>query len=91
MRFIEVLTEHWLFTQETLKVHASSVASQPVAAPAASKAGEGYEVAPFSSDVRWKTDRSLRKLSAGATGTVYRSVFSAHLQYQACQCNLQHG
>lgn len=60
-------------------MHASSRACQPVTPSAGAKApvepdvGEGYEVAPFCSEVRWKKDRNLRKLSAGGTGTVYRS------------------
>lgn len=33
---------------------------------------EGYELSPFSPDVRWKKDRNARKLSSGATAIVYR-------------------
>ena len=60
------------------------MASQPVGPPAGPKApagpnvGEGYEAAPFCSEVRWKKDRSLRKLSAGGTGIVYRSASASH-------------
>ena len=33
---------------------------------------EGFELSPFSPDVRWRKDRSARKLSSGATAIVYR-------------------
>ena len=63
--------------QAPLMVHASFVASQPVATPAYCAAvGEGYEAAHFCPDVRWRKDRSTRKLAAGGTATVYRSAFT---------------
>lgn len=61
--------------QEPLIIQASSTVSEPIAPPAKlADVGEGYERAPFCDDMRWRKDRSARKLSAGGTATVYRSA-----------------
>ncbi|KAL3153330.1 hypothetical protein ABBQ38_011673 [Trebouxia sp. C0009 RCD-2024] len=55
------------------QVQASSVAALPQAPPAGPNVSDPYEAVPFCSDLRWRKDRTHRKLSAGGTGTVYRA------------------
>ncbi|KAL3141837.1 hypothetical protein ABBQ32_004505 [Trebouxia sp. C0010 RCD-2024] len=59
--------------QTPVKMQATSVAALPQAPPAEPKASDPYEAVPFCSDLRWRKDRTHRKLSAGGTGTVYRA------------------
>lgn len=58
---------------------------------------EGFELSPFSPDVRWRKDRNARKLSSGATAIVYRyilldlnngliGVCTVTLVCRACEC-----
>lgn len=67
-------THHVYRQLACMKVQASSVAALPQAPPAGPNVSDPYEAVPFCSDLRWRKDRTHRKLSAGGTGTVYRSV-----------------
>ena len=64
-------TDH---VQAPVKVQATSVGALPPAPPAGPSVSDPYEAVPFCSDLRWRKDRTHRKLSAGGTGTVYRSA-----------------